>query len=349
MSKMAAYEPDMEVVKKLVSELGKGSRAPKDEHAPKRPLTAFMQWTMEMRPKIVESNPDLKLGEIGKKLGEMWKQVDSADKNKFQAKYDEEKKKFDKKMDKYMKTAQWKDFQNHQLAWKIHGTKKPFPSDKNAPKRPMNGYMTFVNEQRETLRGEQPDLALTEVTKALTKRWNEMGAEGQKEYKDKAAKLKIQYKKKFDSYTKTDDYKKYVEEKEAYKMMMKAKRNKLMGIKKKKKVKKAAKSKSPSASRSRSRSRRKREKRKSSRKASKNKSKKSKNRKRKRSSSRSESRSESSARESKRMRKSKKSKNKSRKSSKKAKASKRKSGKSKKKSRKRSRSSDTEMDTAESS
>lgn len=348
------FEPDMEVVMKLEKE-SKGAKAPKDENAPKRPLTAFLAWSMATRPEVVETYPDLKLGEIGRKLGELWKAADPETKNKYQSKYEEERKKFDKKMEKYKKTEDWRNHQNALLAWKIRHTKKPFPSDKNAPKRALNGYMCFINENRETFRDENPNMAITEVTKHLTKRWNEIGEEGQKVYKDMSQKQKIQYKKKFDSYTKTDDYKTYADEKEAYLTKMRTKRNKLMGIKKKKKTKgKPAKSASPSRSRSRGR----RERRKSSKKS---KNKKSKNRKRRRSSSRSSSRSVS--REAKKMKKRsrhKKSRSKGRerrKSSKKHKAAKRKAKKSGKRKAKKSKrapppeddDSQTEMDATESS
>merc|ERR1712088_238500 len=43
--------------------------------------------------------------------------------------------------------------------------------DPNAPKRPMSAYFLFMNENRPTVRKENPDASIGEVAKILGKMW----------------------------------------------------------------------------------------------------------------------------------------------------------------------------------
>lgn len=44
----------------------------KERKGPKKPLTAFMFFSMENRPAVIKAEPELKFGEVAKKLGAMW-------------------------------------------------------------------------------------------------------------------------------------------------------------------------------------------------------------------------------------------------------------------------------------
>ena len=56
---------------------GKQSKKQKKDHnAPKKPLSAYMLWLQETRPKIKKKYPGLSLGETSKKGGELWKALD---------------------------------------------------------------------------------------------------------------------------------------------------------------------------------------------------------------------------------------------------------------------------------
>lgn len=44
----------------------------KKENKPKKPASAFILYSMQKRKEIVEDNPELRLGDIGKILGEKW-------------------------------------------------------------------------------------------------------------------------------------------------------------------------------------------------------------------------------------------------------------------------------------
>lgn len=46
----------------------------------KKPLTGFMLFSKEFRPKVKEEDPEITFGGIGKKLGEMWRALSDKEK-----------------------------------------------------------------------------------------------------------------------------------------------------------------------------------------------------------------------------------------------------------------------------
>jgi hypothetical protein len=226
---------NMEEVMEMESGMGKGTRKPSDMNAPKRPMSAFFQWANKTRPSIMKEHPEWGVAEIGKKLGSMWKKVPKSEVEEFQVKYDKAKKVFDGKMEKYKKGANYRKFQTELLAWKIHVTKKPFGADPNAPKRSLSAYMLYAASVRDQIIKENPEITAAEVMKEQSVWWKALSEAQRKPWNDKAATAKAKYDKQLAKYQKTSDYQKYVKEKEEYKTLMIAKRNKLMGIKLKKK------------------------------------------------------------------------------------------------------------------
>ena len=59
----------------------------------------------------------------------------------------------------------------------------------------MSAYFLFLNERRETLKKEKPDLKMGEQTKLMTEEWNKMDDKKKKKYQDLAAKDKERYEK----------------------------------------------------------------------------------------------------------------------------------------------------------
>lgn len=77
------------------------SKGRKDPDAPKRPLSAFMFYGIDRRPKLKEEQPDMPFGEIGKTLGAEWKQMPENEKKPYEKKAAEAKKAYEKEMAKY--------------------------------------------------------------------------------------------------------------------------------------------------------------------------------------------------------------------------------------------------------
>ena len=95
------------------------------------------------------------------------------------------------------------------------------PKDKNAPKRPLSGYMIFSNEQRPQIVAKNKDLKITEVSKKIGDAWAKLGDNGKKKYNEKAAKLKVAYDKELAKYKQSPKYKKYQKELSEWKLSQK--------------------------------------------------------------------------------------------------------------------------------
>ena len=46
--------------------------------------------------------------------------------------------------------------------------------DSNAPKAPLTGYVRFMNDRREQLRAERPDVPFPEITRMLGNEWSKL-------------------------------------------------------------------------------------------------------------------------------------------------------------------------------
>merc|ERR1719479_533384 len=98
-------------------------------------------------------------------------------------------------MAKYKKT---KDYAKHQEVvkeWKLKQSKKKFKKDPNAPKRPLSGYMLFVNDTRPQYVKDNPDLSVTEVLSGLGKLWADVSSSDRASYEKQAEKGKAKYQK----------------------------------------------------------------------------------------------------------------------------------------------------------
>eukprot|EP00005_Dracoamoeba_jomungandri_P003491 CAMPEP_0174256806 /NCGR_PEP_ID=MMETSP0439-20130205/6003_1 /TAXON_ID=0 /ORGANISM="Stereomyxa ramosa, Strain Chinc5" /LENGTH=131 /DNA_ID=CAMNT_0015339581 /DNA_START=384 /DNA_END=779 /DNA_ORIENTATION=- len=73
-------------------------RKTKDPNEPKKPCSAFFQFSKEMRPKIKEENPDLSFGDLGRKVGEAWRALNAEDKKPYESLAAEDKKRYTKEI-----------------------------------------------------------------------------------------------------------------------------------------------------------------------------------------------------------------------------------------------------------
>merc|ERR1712057_138238 len=74
----------------------KKAKKVKDPNAPKRNLSAYFFFMNDQRPKVVKSNPDLKVTEVGKKLGELWRAMSDSEKAPYVKKADADKIRYEK-------------------------------------------------------------------------------------------------------------------------------------------------------------------------------------------------------------------------------------------------------------
>ncbi|RMD40096.1 hypothetical protein DV735_g5036, partial [Chaetothyriales sp. CBS 134920] len=77
--------------------------------------------------------------------------------------------------------------------------------DPNAPKRGLSAYMFFANEQRETVREENPGISFGQVGKVLGDKWKALSEKQREPYEKKAAADKKRYEDEKAKYAAGDD------------------------------------------------------------------------------------------------------------------------------------------------
>ena len=75
----------------------------RDPNAPKRPLTAFMYFAREERPKVMKDNPNFSVPEIGRELGARWRKLEDNERAKFDALAAKDRARYQAQMKKYKK------------------------------------------------------------------------------------------------------------------------------------------------------------------------------------------------------------------------------------------------------
>ncbi|CAI9735779.1 Hypothetical predicted protein [Octopus vulgaris] len=106
------------------------------------------------------------------------------------------------------------DSHDKKPGWTKGKKRKATMKDKNAPKQPLTGYVRFLNERREKLRQENPNLSFSEITRQLGGEWSKLAPREKQRYLDDAEKDKERYLRDMEAYQKTDAYKLFKLQKE---------------------------------------------------------------------------------------------------------------------------------------
>ncbi|KAG8193318.1 hypothetical protein JTE90_003801 [Oedothorax gibbosus] len=97
--------------------------------------------------------------------------------------------------------------QKRRGGWPKGRKRRRGPRDMNAPKQPLTGYVRYLNENREKIRGENPGASFSEVTKILACDWSKLGSNEKQKYLEEAEKDKERYMKELEQYQQTEAYK----------------------------------------------------------------------------------------------------------------------------------------------
>ncbi|KAK6184885.1 hypothetical protein SNE40_007246 [Patella caerulea] len=93
--------------------------------------------------------------------------------------------------------------------WPKGRKRKKGIKDANAPKQPLTGYVRFLNNRREQLRRENPNLTFSEITKILGAEWSKLPQHDKQRFLDDAEKDKERYQREVEAYQKTEAYKQF--------------------------------------------------------------------------------------------------------------------------------------------
>merc|ERR1711943_119558 len=102
----------------LLKKAKKVAKKPKDKNQPKRPMSAFMFFSNDMRPKVQAELGTTDFGPVAKKVSEMWQALDESARAKYDAKNAKAKAKYAKDLAKYKKSKNFEKYQATLADWK---------------------------------------------------------------------------------------------------------------------------------------------------------------------------------------------------------------------------------------
>merc|ERR1711998_40443 len=102
----------------LLKKAKKVAKKPKDKNQPKRPMSAFMFFSNDMRPKIQAELGTTDFGPVAKKVSEMWAALDESSRVKYDAKNAKAKARYAKDLAKYQESKKYAEYQEKLADWK---------------------------------------------------------------------------------------------------------------------------------------------------------------------------------------------------------------------------------------
>jgi len=166
----------------------KRKRAKKDPNAPKRPTTAYFYFAAKRRADMKKEGKKLPVTEQTKLFGLEWGQLTDKEKEHYQKLAVEDKKRYEKEMASYTPPEKGSDESSDD-----EKPKKKKKKDPNAPKKNLNAYFFFANEQRPKVKAKNPDLKPKELTTMLGDKWKKLNEADKKPYEKMAADDKVRY------------------------------------------------------------------------------------------------------------------------------------------------------------
>jgi len=199
----------------------------KDTNAPARVSTSYQLFCDSKRKQVTRNNPDCSMTELSTIFGQLWSEASEKVKQPFITKAGKLKEVRDKKMEAYKQTPEYSEYLQRfrtdalirKYASQLGINKKEFrmfPSDPNAPKRPLSSYMCFANDTRSNVVKKNPDSSLGEVGRIIGANWQKLSKTQKAKYEKMSETLKSKYEKAVVKYQKTNDYKEYMKIREEY-------------------------------------------------------------------------------------------------------------------------------------
>lgn len=149
-------------------------------NAPKRPVTAYINYLSDNRPRIKAENPGIEFTEIPKVGAQEWANATPVVKKKYEALAEKDKARYAKEMETYVPDPSEKK-------------KKREKKDPNAPKKAKTAYIFYATPRIKELHAAHPDKKVVEITPMIGLEWKAMSDKQKKPWFDMAAKDKIRY------------------------------------------------------------------------------------------------------------------------------------------------------------
>ena len=140
--------------------MGKSKKGLKDPLAPKKPLSSYMEFARDERPKMIRELGPLSLGDYAKELGRRWQVLPKELKEVYEVRSKENRKKYAREMElgKF---------------------------NTGGPKKPLSPYIEFAQDERMKIQTELGSLSIIEMGKELGKRWQNLSKEEKAVFQDR--------------------------------------------------------------------------------------------------------------------------------------------------------------------
>ncbi|XP_046990464.1 transcription factor A, mitochondrial [Schistocerca americana] len=155
---------------------------------PKKPLTPYFRFMQQIRPSIIQKNPQAKATDIVKMVAAEWEKADQGVRDSLQRKFHEEMMEYAEEYTHYQNKLTDKQRQALREAkdQKVREKRKKLIQKKmqemGKPKRPMTGFVRFMYEQKDK-RGSLP---FREWQAKVAEEWQQLPDNEKEEYSKKS-------------------------------------------------------------------------------------------------------------------------------------------------------------------
>ncbi|CAG8435485.1 5748_t:CDS:10 [Diversispora eburnea] len=180
----------------------------------KRPMNAFLIFNKEMRPKVLEMNPNMTVAEISKTIGENWRGMTEEQRDQYLQKARELKNEFHETHPDFVYTrrskAELAAAGHHSYSKKRspahsplkdpRGRKKKRSRHPTAPKHPMSGFLFYALEMRPHVAEQNPGSTVGPISKIIASHWKNLTPEQRERWEKMASDDKARYAREMETY-----------------------------------------------------------------------------------------------------------------------------------------------------
>ena len=149
-------------------------KALKDPAAPKKPLSAYLLFSQEVRPIVIAELGNLAVGDIMKEVAKRWSVVDNVTKEKYEKAHELDKQRYDSEVKSYCPSD---EFLAKQAMYKVNAV-----SNMDV-KKGIAEYFAFLNEHWRNVAKECKDSSPKEVQDRVWNMWNNNSEKSKKKSK----------------------------------------------------------------------------------------------------------------------------------------------------------------------
>ena len=157
-----------EIQNKLIECIGgkKSKKSKKSSSGPKKPLSAYIYFCKENRPKVKEENPDSDAKEITCILAKEWNKIknDSKKCGKYIKLANDDKERYNKEKE---------NFDSNAVNDSEKKAKAKKSSDKLTIKKARTSYILYCSDMRKVVKEENPELGAKEIVSKIGEQWRE--------------------------------------------------------------------------------------------------------------------------------------------------------------------------------